>query len=217
MTKARLQQDRSRATRRAIVEAAESLWLEKGFDQVSVEDVCRMAEVAKGTFYFYFPRKEYLLVMTVFGRWMPRPAEVEELCAGDLGTLEILLELMASIAERTRKLDKAMVLRAVEESFQHYREIGKLEGGERYMRHTYAPVFARGVERGEIDKSWDVNILARTLAWSTIQEVFMWADGQTPDRAILANLRQRAELVATGGGQPRPAGPVTRLRSRRKT
>ena len=217
MTRARFQQDRSHATRHAIVEAAEMLWRDQGFDKVSVEDVCKAAEVAKGTFYFYFPRKEYLLVMTVFGRWMPRASEVEQLCASDLGTLEVLLELMVGIAERTRKLDKAMVLRAVEESFQHYREIGKLEGGERYMRHIYNPVFARGVERGEIDTSWDVNILARTLAWSTIQEVFMWADGQTSDRMMLPNLRQRAELVAAGGRQRRTESPVSRLRTRRRS
>ena len=217
MIKARLQQDRSRATRRAIIEAAETLWREHGFDAVSVEDVCKRANVAKGTFYFYFPRKEYLLVMTVFGAWMPRPSEVQTLIDGKLTTAAALNELVSQIGERARKLEKRLVLRAVEESFRHYREIGKLEGGERYMHQIYRPVFERGVERGEVDESWDIDLLSRMLGWSTIQEIFMWADGQTSDRMMIPNLRQRADLVATGAAHARPASSqVARLRPKRK-
>jgi AcrR family transcriptional regulator len=217
MTKARLQQDRSRATRRAIIEAAETLWRDHGFDAVSVEDICRRADVAKGTFYFYFPRKEYLLVMIVFGRWMPRPVEVQALVETKLTTRAILAELMTQIGEHARRLEKRLTSRAVEESIQHYREIGRLEGGDRSLYQVYRPVFARGVERGEVDESWDVDLLARMLGWATLQEVFMWGDGQTTDRNIIPNLRQRADLIVTGAAQARPvAAQVTRIRPKRR-
>lgn len=57
-----LQQDRSRETRRRLIEAADRLWREKGFDSTAVSEVCEAAGVSKGTFFYYFPRKEDLLI-----------------------------------------------------------------------------------------------------------------------------------------------------------
>ncbi|MFJ7910625.1 TetR/AcrR family transcriptional regulator [Kitasatospora sp. NPDC096204] len=49
-------------TRRAISEAAIALFLERGFDRVSVADVAAAAEVSKPTLFSYFPSKEDLVV-----------------------------------------------------------------------------------------------------------------------------------------------------------
>lgn len=45
-------------TKKKIVDAAEKLIAEKGFDNVSVDDITSFCGVAKGTFYVYFKRKE---------------------------------------------------------------------------------------------------------------------------------------------------------------
>ncbi|MFD5465702.1 TetR/AcrR family transcriptional regulator [Kitasatospora sp. NPDC127059] len=49
-------------TRRAISEAAIALFLQHGFDQVSVADVAAAAEVSKPTLFSYFASKEDLVV-----------------------------------------------------------------------------------------------------------------------------------------------------------
>lgn len=49
-------------TRRAISEAAISLFLEHGYDQVSVADVAAAAEVSKRTLFAYFPTKDDLVL-----------------------------------------------------------------------------------------------------------------------------------------------------------
>jgi AcrR family transcriptional regulator len=48
-------------TRRAITEAAKRLFLERGFDQVSVAEVARVADVSEQTVFNYFPSKEDLV------------------------------------------------------------------------------------------------------------------------------------------------------------
>src|SRR5262245_29500248 len=62
---ARLEAAEKRAladTRRdQIVTAAVELWLEDGFDAVSVEAIARRAGLAKGTVYLYFRTKEEIL------------------------------------------------------------------------------------------------------------------------------------------------------------
>src|SRR4029450_10280258 len=47
-------------TRRAIAEAAAQLFAEHGFDEVTVADVARAADVSEGTVFNYFPTKENL-------------------------------------------------------------------------------------------------------------------------------------------------------------
>ncbi len=47
--------------RQEIVNAARELFLSQGYDKTSVEDIVRKVNVAKGLFYYYFPKKEALL------------------------------------------------------------------------------------------------------------------------------------------------------------
>ena len=45
----------------ALMDAAERLFIEKGIATTSIDDIAAGAQVAKGTFYLYFPSKEALL------------------------------------------------------------------------------------------------------------------------------------------------------------
>jgi AcrR family transcriptional regulator len=48
-------------TRQGLLEAALVLFREKGYDETTVEEITARADVAKGTFFNYFPSKEALL------------------------------------------------------------------------------------------------------------------------------------------------------------
>lgn len=52
---------RREETRQRLIEAALALMHQKPFDQVTVEEITELADVAKGTFFTYFPTKEHLL------------------------------------------------------------------------------------------------------------------------------------------------------------
>jgi AcrR family transcriptional regulator len=60
-TEVGLRERKKQQTRRAIAEAAKRLFLERGFDQVSVADVARAADVSEQTVFNYFPTKEDLV------------------------------------------------------------------------------------------------------------------------------------------------------------
>ncbi len=55
-----LRERKKRATRQAISDIATRLFIERGFDNVTVADVAKAANVAKMTVFNYFPRKEDL-------------------------------------------------------------------------------------------------------------------------------------------------------------
>ncbi len=56
-----------RATRMLILSSARTLFSEKGYDQTPVEEICALAGIAKGTFFYYFESKQaivrYILAM----------------------------------------------------------------------------------------------------------------------------------------------------------
>ena len=58
---------RGQRTRLKLVEAAERVFGEKGFERASISDITREAGVALGTFYVYFEDKTALLVEVVDG------------------------------------------------------------------------------------------------------------------------------------------------------
>lgn len=49
---------RGRATRQALIDAAEQVFLEESYDRASIAEITRRAGVAQGTFYLYFPDKK---------------------------------------------------------------------------------------------------------------------------------------------------------------
>jgi AcrR family transcriptional regulator len=58
---------RGQRTRQKLVEAAEVVFGEKGFERASISDITREAGVALGTFYVYFGDKQAVLVEVVDG------------------------------------------------------------------------------------------------------------------------------------------------------
>ena len=57
-TKGKVRQARSADTRQRIVAAAKKLISENGFENVSIEEIAKEAEVSTGSFYTYFKKKE---------------------------------------------------------------------------------------------------------------------------------------------------------------
>ena len=59
--KGKVRQARAAETRKRIVTAAKKLITENGFENVSIEDIAKEAEVSTGSFYTYFKKKEDII------------------------------------------------------------------------------------------------------------------------------------------------------------
>lgn len=61
MEYAERRREQAQETERKILNAALALMRERGFDKVSVRDICKAAGITTGAFYHHFPSKESLL------------------------------------------------------------------------------------------------------------------------------------------------------------
>ncbi|CAL9299973.1 TetR family transcriptional regulator [Streptomyces sp. NPDC052644] len=84
-----LRERKKARTYRAISDAAVALFLERGFDRVSVAEVAAAAEVSKPTLFRYFPAKEDLVVHR-FADHRDEAARVVAARGGGVGPLEAL-------------------------------------------------------------------------------------------------------------------------------
>jgi len=97
---------RKEARPREIVDAALTVFGERGFAATRLEDVAARAGVSKGTLYLYFPNKEELFKAVVREAILPNLDMAERLLAGALGpsfaVLETLLTLFATRILKSR-------------------------------------------------------------------------------------------------------------------
>jgi AcrR family transcriptional regulator len=64
-------QERSFETRRVILSAARDLFARNGYEAASVNQICQMAEVSKGAFYYHFASKQELF-LELLNTWLDR-------------------------------------------------------------------------------------------------------------------------------------------------
>ena len=55
--------------RQEILMTAKKLFIKKGYDKTSVNDILKVVDIAKGTFYYYFSSKEEVLEAIIIPRF----------------------------------------------------------------------------------------------------------------------------------------------------
>ncbi|WP_370943255.1 TetR/AcrR family transcriptional regulator [Amycolatopsis sp. cg5] len=87
-------------TRRAISEAAIALFVDRGFDHVSVAEVAVAAEVSKMTVFNYFATKEDLVLYRVEGLFEQPASQVREREPGESPVAALRRNFLRGLAER---------------------------------------------------------------------------------------------------------------------
>lgn len=193
-----LQQDRSRETRRKLVTAAERLWRVKGFDETTVSDVCDEAGVSKGTFYFYFPRKEHLLIELGLSTTDRVLQETILDPVTDLPVEQALRHATEQIVRRVSRTPKALLGRTIGEMYRHADEWEEIRGQRADFGRVFESIFARAQERGEISSDLPAQEVATILGGTILSGMLSWARGNLGDVTLGDVLWRRVQVVLNG-------------------
>src|SRR5260370_25241673 len=77
-----------------ILNAAQSLLELRGYCALGVGEICKAADVPKGSFYYFFESKEVLALAVLDEHWRVQRADWERVLGGDGPPLERLRQLV---------------------------------------------------------------------------------------------------------------------------
>lgn len=160
--------------RNRLLRAAFELFATRGFHTTTVEDITQTADVAKGTFFNYFPTKEMLLKQMGEQRLdILRPALAEARLRRKTSR-ELLRELLLAMVDeprRSRGMARCMLLGPLStEPLGSLAETTIARG-----RQILSEIIAVGQERGEIRRDWSSAELAVLFQQAYLGVLYLWA------------------------------------------
>lgn len=194
----RLQRERSRVTKRKLLEAASRLAATNGFEATTVADICEEAGVAKGTFYFYFPRKEDILLEMGLITSDRVAAETLSALEGDEPTIDILRRAITGIASRVQRTPKDLLELTILELHRRRPEWPQYRGERHDFASIFTAIFWRAQQRGEIPSEFGPRELASMLGPSILNGMAAWATDQVFGVPLEVVLWRRALVVYNG-------------------
>lgn len=193
-----LRERKKTATKERIYRSALALFREKGFGAATVEEIAGAAEVAKGTFFNYFPSKES--VLTYFGeRQTLHAAEDIAGAVSDSGLtirqkLESIFAALAAGVEEDPDLTRMALFEVLKVpeviANDHYREI---------FHNLLTALLGEGQARGEVHPALQPDHMAAAIEGVYFQQVFEWARSKKP-YSLQRQLESTLDVLWTGLG-----------------
>ena len=164
---------RRRETHSRIFDAALRLFAERGYANTPVEEITEAADVAKGTFFNYFPTKEAILE-ALAERQLGVIKTAEERARQAATVRPVLLEMIHGLAERPSRsqllLRSLMGVAMTHNSLSNF--LGRaLEGGRGHV----AAIMQRGQELGELRSDVSPVELARIVQHAMFGTLMIWS------------------------------------------
>lgn len=200
-----------------LLDAALSLFVEKGFAATRTDEVAARAGVSKGTLYLYYASKEELLKAVIAQRLSSQIAEGARQVAEHEGSCgDLLLEVLSRWWEGVIDSDASGVFNLIITEVRNFPDIAEF-----YAREVVEPgqnliggVVQRGIDRGEfrpVDVGGVVHSLVLPMVMLCIHKHSLGACSavdplvQAPHQFI----RQHIELLLGGLRAPVPPTPPT--------
>ncbi len=172
-------QRRAAETRVRLFRCALQLFSERGFPNVTVEDITEAADVGKGTFFNYFESKDHVLSVMAEIQ-LGKVAEAVALAADGKQTIQSVLHhlFLRATEEPGRSPDLA---RALVSSFLASEGVRKIiEHNMQKGRKMIAEIVAAGQQRGEIDPLLKKEKVAIQVLQTFMGTVLFWSLHEKP-------------------------------------
>ena len=190
-------------TKERILEAAFALFRKQGVEATTIEDICEKADVAKGTFFNYFPHKE-----AVFGylseRWVTdaetRVGEILEKGGHLWPRLRDLFIDFASFYEQDRELSKHMLMEWTRQ--MHTPDDPVCGRWDELGVHAVRQLQAKGELRHGVPAERAAAVLGDVYHGTLV----MWLASPEPPFPLKDELRKRMTMVLEGLAPPAKEG-----------
>jgi TetR/AcrR family transcriptional regulator, cholesterol catabolism regulator len=164
---------RAAETRIKLFRCALQLFAERGFPNVTVEDITELADVGKGTFFNYFKSKDQVLRVMAEIQLGKLREVLEASESSDRSTRSVLNELCLKVAEepgRSPELARALLAAFLSSTVREQVAQDMAEG-----RRLLSRILKLGQERGDVDPKLKADQMALQLQQAFIGTMLLWS------------------------------------------
>ena len=171
------------------------MWSERGFDDVTVEEICAAAGVGRTTFYLHFESKEQLLHSLAGATAIGVASELDEV--RQTGMLDEHLDVFISgVSRRMTAVPRSLVQLVIQSWRARYARTASDDAvGRRSFADLLGELLLGARDRKEMIATADATELGDILGALTMDAIEAWAWRQCDDRPLEAVLRFRVDLV----------------------
>lgn len=205
---------RTSDAKQRLIHAAQTLFRARSYEGVSVEELCRHADVRKGSFYHFFASKRALALAALDAWWAGTRSEVlEPAFSADAPPLErIRLAFARSAMQQARAQERAGCFvgcpfgnLAMELSTQDEVIRARVAEVLERMRGYFAEALGEARARGELpDAAADVDATARSLLAYLYGSMVLAKAAN--DVEVMTALADSALRLVVAGERPQPPG-----------
>ena len=187
-----LRAEKKNKLRGRIFENAIQLFKERGFDEVTIDDIVGRLEISQATFFNYFPTKDAILHQAAeetVGRYRDM---LEQEVGSDIPTAEKIRRLLEAMG-RGLETDKRFYRTLFTRSVLHFGNV-RVEG---VLSDVSAALMREGQRRGEIDADYDPHELSDIFIGTYYAIIMRWLHG-SDDRSLVQRLHRGAAIFLSG-------------------
>lgn len=158
---------RKQRTRKMLRDALLTLIIERGFDDLTIEDITNQADLRRATFYLHYRDKEELLMTVLRETFAELMRQLEPLRAKD------------RLAGKTQLETFIVMFRHVGENSDLYRVILNGQGGPRIMREI-RQYLADYIQKALRSRPIPADVIANTIVGAELGVMTWWLDTGKP-------------------------------------
>lgn len=143
--------EQKQPTNQIILQSATQLFLEKGFQEVSVDDVANECNVTKATVYYYYDSKAELFTETMVQMMFRIREHMQVILQGDQPLRARLLQVAEAHLTATVNIDLEGFMREMKNALTAD-QIKKVQEAEESMYEELEKAFVDAMENGEISE-----------------------------------------------------------------
>ena len=179
-------------TKRALLQIAYGLFISRGYENTSVDDIIEAAGIAKGTYYYHFESKEQTLE-EVIGMMLDQEAEAaRQVLGSDAPVPQKIVGIIASLRPRQEELPIEGALMKPENALMH----AKIK---RRLIETVLPLLSEAVEEGIVQGIFACDNVPERVRMLLIISNEVFDEGQFTQRDIEVFIDITEKLL---GAQP---------------
>jgi AcrR family transcriptional regulator len=182
-------------TRERITQAAIELFSERGYEATTVDEIAAKADVAKGTFFNYFPRKESVFDALSEQRALEMEEVTRDLLAQSIPVRQKLRRFCDAISARhvsNRELSRVAVSRLLGQIHDPVHSVPATIRG--YLQQ----ILEQGQETGELRRDVEAGRAAALIQGAAIGTLFAWFCAPVGAFDLTRELQERLELILDG-------------------